>query len=62
MIDVLNETEHDVDGTELVACARYVMARMNVHPQAELCIRLVDEAGAQRRVGDVLTARGVSCA
>ena len=32
MIDVLNETEHDVDGTELVACARYVMARMNVHP------------------------------
>lgn len=44
MIDVLNETEHDVDGTELVACARYAMGRMNVHPQAELCIRLVDEA------------------
>jgi probable rRNA maturation factor len=42
-IDVLNETEYDVDALELVACARYVLDRMKVHPQADLCLRLVDE-------------------
>ena len=39
----LNETEFDVDALELIACARYVMDRMKVHPQADLCLRLVDE-------------------
>ena len=42
-IDVLNETEFATDELELVALARYVMGQMHVHPQAELCIRLVDE-------------------
>ncbi|KGN34632.1 heat-shock protein [Knoellia sinensis KCTC 19936] len=42
-IDVLNETEFHLDELELVACARYVMGEMKVHPQADLCLRLVDE-------------------
>lgn len=42
-IDVLNETEHVLDELELIGCARYVMDRMRVHPEADLCIRLVDE-------------------
>ncbi|MEI2779660.1 MAG: rRNA maturation RNase YbeY [Tetrasphaera sp.] len=42
-IDVLNETDIGLDETELVHCARYVLAEMRVHPRAELCIRLVDE-------------------
>lgn len=46
-VDVLNETEYAVDELELVACARYVMGQMRVHPRAELCIRLVDEAAME---------------
>ena len=46
-IDVLNETEFSLDELELVACARYVMAQMRVHPQADLCLRLVDEAAME---------------
>ena len=42
-IDVLNETEFSIDELELVACARYVMEQMRVHPKADLCVRLVDE-------------------
>lgn len=42
-IDVLNETDFKLDEVELVACARYVMQEMRVHPRAELAIRLVDE-------------------
>ncbi len=42
-IDVLNESGLEVDELELVSCARYVLDRMRVHPQAELCVRLVDE-------------------
>ena len=42
-IDVLNETEYGLDELELVACARYVMSQMKVHPKADLCLRLVDE-------------------
>jgi probable rRNA maturation factor len=42
-IDVLNETDHRVDELELLACARYVLEQMRVHPQADLCIKLVDE-------------------
>ncbi len=42
-IDVLNETEYVLDELELVACARYVMEQMKVHPRADLCLRLVDE-------------------
>ncbi len=43
-IDVLNETDHELDETELVALSRYVLAEMRVHPGADLCVRLVDEA------------------
>jgi probable rRNA maturation factor len=46
-IDVLNESGLDVDELELVACARYVLDRMRVHPRAELCLRLVDEAAME---------------
>lgn len=46
-IDVLNETEFALDELELVACARYVMSEMKVHPQADLCLRLVDEAAME---------------
>lgn len=42
-VDVLNETDHQLDELELVACAKYVMEQMRVHPRADLCIRLVDE-------------------
>lgn len=43
-IEILNESEADVDVTELARLARFAMDRMRVHPQAELCIKLVDEA------------------
>ncbi len=43
-IDILNETDARLDEAELSACARYVLREMRVHPRAELCIRLVDEA------------------
>ena len=46
-IDVLNETEFSIDELELVACARYVMEQMRVHPKAELCITLTDEAAME---------------
>ena len=46
-IEVLNETDAGVDELELVACARYVLAEMKVHPQAELAISLVDEAAME---------------
>ena len=42
-IDVLNESDFALDEMELVACARYVMGEMKVHPQADLCLKLVDE-------------------
>ena len=46
-IDVHNETDVAVDELELVACSRYVLGEMRVHPQAELAITLVDEAAME---------------
>ena len=46
-VDVLNECGYAVDELELVACARYVMEQLKVHPEAELCITLVDEAAME---------------
>ena len=43
-IEVLNESGHDVDVRELARLSRFVMDVMRVHPQAELCIKAVDEA------------------
>jgi probable rRNA maturation factor len=42
-VEVLNEsgTEVDVDG--LARLSRFVMDRLRVHPQAELCLQVVDE-------------------
>jgi probable rRNA maturation factor len=42
-IEVLEESGREVDVRELTRLARFVMDRMRVHPQAELCIKLVDE-------------------
>ncbi|HYO85640.1 MAG TPA: rRNA maturation RNase YbeY [Dermatophilaceae bacterium] len=42
-IEVLNESDVDVDAVELIDCARFVLGELRVHPAAELCITLVDE-------------------
>ncbi len=42
-VEVLNETEYPADAIELVALSRYVMGELKVHPQADLCITLVEE-------------------
>jgi probable rRNA maturation factor len=42
-IEVLDESGDEVDVRELSRLARFAMDRMRVHPQAELCIKLVDE-------------------
>ena len=41
-IEVLNESGSEVDISELGRLVRYVLDRMRVHPQAELCLKLVD--------------------
>ncbi len=43
-IEVLDESGQSVDVAELSRLARFALDRMRVHPQAELCIKLVDEA------------------
>ena len=42
-IEVLNESGLEVDVRRLSQLARFVMEQMRVHPQAELCIKAVDE-------------------
>ena len=46
-IEVLNETDMVLDEMELVACSRYVLEAMKVHPGADLCLKLVDEAAME---------------
>jgi probable rRNA maturation factor len=41
-IEVLNESGAELQSDELAKLARFVMDRMRVHPQAELCIKAVD--------------------
>ena len=43
-IEVLNESGDTVDVTGLSRMSRFVLDRMRVHPLAELCIKVVDEA------------------
>ncbi len=43
-IEVLEESGATVDVKRLSRLSRFVMDRLRVHPQAELCIKLVDEA------------------
>jgi probable rRNA maturation factor len=42
-IEVLQESGDDVDVRRMVSLSRFVLDRLRVHPQAELCIKLVDE-------------------
>lgn len=46
-VEVLNETDYPADPLELVAMATYVLGELRVHPRAELCITLVDEAAME---------------
>lgn len=39
---MLNESGSEVDVTQLGRLTRYVLDRMRIHPQAELCLKLVD--------------------
>jgi probable rRNA maturation factor len=41
-IEVLNESGSDADVTGLSRLAQYVLDRMRIHPQAEVCLTLVD--------------------
>lgn len=43
-IEVLNESGETLDAAGLSRLSRFVMDQMRVHPLAELCIKLVDEA------------------
>lgn len=43
-IEVLQESGAEVDATRLVRLSTFALDRLRVHPQAELCIKLVDEA------------------
>ena len=42
-VEVLNESGVDLDVRRTQKLARFVMDRMRVHPQAELCVTAVDE-------------------
>ena len=42
-IEVLDESGRGLEVQRLVTLSRYVLERMRVHPQAELCIKGVDE-------------------
>ncbi|MFV0405783.1 MAG: rRNA maturation RNase YbeY [Propioniciclava sp.] len=44
MIDLNNESGHDVDEVRLVRLATFALEELRIHPQAELSIVLVDEA------------------
>ncbi len=43
-IEILNESGAEVDVSDLSRLSRFVMDEMRVHPMAELCVKLVDEA------------------
>jgi probable rRNA maturation factor len=47
-IEINNESGLEVDETEIVGLARHVLARMHVHPQAELSVVLVDEPAMEQ--------------
>jgi probable rRNA maturation factor len=43
-IDVVNETDAEIDLARLEAQARFQLDRLRIHPEAELSVLLVDEA------------------
>jgi probable rRNA maturation factor len=47
-IEINNESGVEVEETEIVGLARHVLARMRVHPQAELSVVLVDEPAMEQ--------------
>jgi probable rRNA maturation factor len=47
-IEILEESGAEVDVRRLAALSRFVLDRLRVHPQAELCVKLVDEATIAR--------------
>ena len=42
-IEILNESGYELDLDHFADLARFVLDQMRVHPQAELCIKIVDE-------------------
>jgi probable rRNA maturation factor len=42
-VEVLEESGAEVDVKRLGRLSRFVLERLRVHPQAELCVKLVDE-------------------
>src|SRR5687768_2530297 len=42
-IEVLEESGSETDAKRLARVSRFVLDQLRVHPQAELCIKLVDE-------------------
>jgi probable rRNA maturation factor len=42
-VEILNESGVDLDVSQFARLARFTMRRMRVHPEAELCLKLVDE-------------------
>lgn len=43
-VEVLNESDQQLDEARLQRLSRFVMEQLRVHPQAELCVTAVDEA------------------
>ncbi len=43
-IEIIDESGQSLDVKHLATLSRFVMDQMRVHPQAELCIKAVDEA------------------
>ncbi|MPZ95567.1 MAG: rRNA maturation RNase YbeY [Propionibacteriales bacterium] len=43
-MEVLNESGVDADVVALGRLSRFVLDRMRIHPQSEMCLKLVDEA------------------
>ncbi len=42
-IEVLNESGFELDPAAFLRLSRFTLTRMRVHPEAELCLRFVDE-------------------
>ncbi|MDX6325700.1 MAG: putative rRNA maturation factor [Nocardioidaceae bacterium] len=59
-IEVLEEAESDVDPRRLMKLSRFVLDRLRVHPQAELCIMLVDEQTIAELNGKWMGHEGVT--
>ncbi len=43
-VEVLEESGHEVDARRIAGLSRFVLDRLRVHRQAELCVKIVDEA------------------